>query len=148
LQIRIISRNPFDVSDCASSLTDCDGRPRQRRNEAALSGRVARIEYHRQMRQLVQRRIGGDIARVSGCRFECSLVPHSHKIAFGLPRATIYSADITRHAVGVLGDRIRVGISHNFGNDRKPGCLPLFAQNFESLLLLESLKIGKGPPSQ
>ena len=42
-----------------------NARARQRRNQAALSSGVARIQNHRQMRQLIERRHGRDVAGVA-----------------------------------------------------------------------------------
>src|ERR1035441_2916679 len=49
---------------------DGHGGARKRRNQAALAGGVARVENHRQMRELVQHRNGRDIASIAGSRFK------------------------------------------------------------------------------
>src|SRR5450759_4903001 len=49
---------------------DRHGGARKRRNQAALAGGVAGIEYHGQVRKLVQNRYRRDIAGIAGSRLE------------------------------------------------------------------------------
>ena len=72
--------------DDQSVGADRDARAGERRDQAALAGGVARIENHRQVRQLIQRRDGRDVAGVSGDGFkrpDAALAQDHVRIAVG-----------------------------------------------------------------